>query len=68
MNSNTTLHLKVRTTSCIVGIISTNIYTLDFGNFHIPLPGVGGFLPAVKQIANVAALPGIVGVSHAPFS
>jgi tRNA-splicing ligase RtcB len=22
--------------------------------------GVGGFLPAVKQIANVAALPGIV--------
>lgn len=24
--------------------------------------GVGGFLPAVKQIANVAALPGIVGV------
>ena len=26
--------------------------------------GVGGFLPAVKQLANVAALPGIVGVSH----
>ena len=26
------------------------------------LVGVGGFLPAVKQIANVAALPGIVGV------
>lgn len=25
-------------------------------------PGVGGFLPACKQIANVAALPGIVGV------
>jgi tRNA-splicing ligase RtcB len=25
--------------------------------------GVGGFLPAVKQIANVAALPGIVHVS-----
>ena len=25
--------------------------------------GVGGFLPGVKQIANVAALPGIVGVS-----
>jgi RNA-splicing ligase RtcB len=24
---------------------------------------VGGFLPGVKQIANVAALPGIVGVS-----
>ena len=35
--------------------------------------GVGGFLPAVKQIANVAALPGIVGVrtcrerSHTSF-
>ena len=26
--------------------------------------GVGGFLPAVKQIANVASLPGIVGVSE----
>ena len=25
--------------------------------------GVGGFIPAVKQVANVAALPGIVGVS-----
>lgn len=24
--------------------------------------GIGGFLPAVKQIANVAALPGIVKV------
>lgn len=23
--------------------------------------GVGGFLPGMKQIANVAALPGIVG-------
>lgn len=28
-------------------------------------PGnVGGFLPAVKQVANVAALPGIVWVSY----
>lgn len=25
--------------------------------------GYGGFLPGMKQIANVAALPGIVGVS-----
>lgn len=25
--------------------------------------GIGGFLPAVKQIANVASLPGVVGVS-----
>jgi tRNA-splicing ligase RtcB len=29
---------------------------------HSASQGVGGFLPAVKQIANVAALPGIVGV------
>ena len=28
----------------------------------IRVAGVGGFLPAAKQIANVAALPGIVGV------
>ena len=26
----------------------------------------GGFMPAVKQIANVAALPGIVGVGAQP--
>ena len=25
--------------------------------------GYGGFLPGMKQIGNVAALPGIVGVS-----
>lgn len=29
---------------------------------HCEARGHGGFLPAVKQIANVAALPGIVGV------
>lgn len=29
--------------------------------------GSGGFLPAVKQIANVAAMPGIVKVCHYPF-
>ncbi|KAG8147807.1 hypothetical protein E2320_022943, partial [Naja naja] len=28
-------------------------------NFHLFL-GAGGFLPAMKQIGNVAALPGIV--------
>ena len=28
-------------------------------------PAGGGFLPAVKQVANVAALPGIVGASLA---
>ena len=31
--------------------------------FHKERKGVGGFLPAVKQIANVASLPGIVGRS-----
>eukprot|EP00128_Syssomonas_multiformis_P006884 Colp12_sorted_trinity150504_noHs@7902 len=30
---------------------------------HTESRGVGGFLPAVKQIANVASLPGIVGKS-----
>ncbi|XP_065830050.1 RNA-splicing ligase RtcB homolog [Oscarella lobularis] len=30
---------------------------------HASCRGVGGFLPAVKQIANVAALPGIVSKS-----
>ena len=30
---------------------------------HISHQGFGGFLPGMKQIANVAALPGIVGVS-----
>ena len=29
----------------------------------IAVVGIGGFLPGVKQIANVASLPGIVGVS-----
>lgn len=29
---------------------------------HVKAGGVGGFLPAVKQIANVACLPGIVNV------
>jgi RNA-splicing ligase RtcB len=33
---------------------------------HTECRGVGGFLPAVKQIANVAALPGIVGVRRPP--
>jgi len=30
---------------------------------HCNAKGVGGFLPAVVQIANVASLPGIVGNS-----
>ena len=30
---------------------------------HCNSRGFGGFLPAVKQIANVAALPGIVKAS-----
>ncbi len=32
---------------------------------HVAAGGVGGFMPAVKQIANVASLPGIVGSSIA---
>lgn len=29
--------------------------------------GIGGFLPAMKQIANVASLPGIVWVSELEY-
>jgi hypothetical protein len=36
---------------------------LDELRAHCSSGGVGGFLPAVKQIANVAALPGIVNKS-----
>ena len=32
---------------------------------HSSHQGFGGFLPGMKQIANVAALPGIIGVSLA---
>jgi len=31
---------------------------------HSSHASFGGFLPGMKQIANVAALPGIVGVSR----
>lgn len=34
---------------------------------HCNAGGYGGFLPAVKQIGNVAALPGIVKYSIGPF-
>ena len=38
--------------------------TPDIKTLYLFRPGmVGGFLPGVKQIANVAALPGIVGKS-----
>ncbi len=30
--------------------------------------GYGGFLPGMKQIANVAALPGIIGVSNSTYT
>lgn len=36
---------------------------LTYNIYLISSQGIGGFLPGVKQIANVAALPGIVGVS-----
>jgi len=45
---------------CDVAIQVTAMNHFSFLFFPI---GVGGFLPGVKQIANVAALPGIVGVS-----
>ena len=51
-NCDTTVHLKVNT---LAGVFAASVCKLVFS-------GVGGFLPAVKQIGNVAALPGIVGV------
>ena len=44
--------------------VNSALETLMFEELeqHACAKGVGGFLPAVKQIANVAALPGIVGV------
>ncbi|EWM25480.1 trna-splicing ligase [Nannochloropsis gaditana] len=45
--------------------VNTKLEELMFAELkqHTTAGGVGGFLPAVKQIANVAALPGIVGRS-----
>ena len=34
---------------------------------YIEAGGVGGFMPAMKQIANVSGLPGIVGVRRRSF-
>lgn len=45
-------------TECLLLVFYLYFYALFF--FFI---GAGGFLPAMKQIGNVAALPGIVHVS-----
>ena len=44
--------------------MNSNLQTLLFDELkhHVGAGGTGGFLPAVKQIANVAGLPGIVNV------
>ncbi len=44
--------------------VNKNLEELMFDELahHCKSGGVGGFLPAVKQIANVACLPGIVNV------
>lgn len=42
---------------CFIVIIMVN-YQITF--FKKSFSGAGGFLPAMKQIGNVAALPGIV--------
>ena len=46
--------------------VNAHLRTLMFDELksHSGRAGVGGFLPAVKQIANVACLPGIVNVRH----
>lgn len=50
--------------------LNPNLQSLVYDELgqHVARGGTGGFLPAVKQIANVAALPGIVGVrpQHGP--
>ena len=45
--------------------VNSHLKDLIFGELadHCTAGGYGGFLPAVKQIANVAALPGIVKAS-----
>ena len=52
----------------LLAMVSFNNKVVAFGYLHVRMyyisAGIGGFLPAVKQIANVAALPGIVGVSY----
>jgi len=50
-------------------ILNSNLSSLMFEELEQfkQSEGVGGFLPAIHQIANVAALPGIVGVC-APFA
>jgi len=46
-------------------ILNDSLSSLVFEELeqHRQSGGHGGFLPAIHQIANVAALPGIVGVS-----
>ena len=48
--------------------VNSSLSELMFGELqqYGESAGVGGFMPAVKQIANVAALPGIVGVCLPP--
>jgi tRNA-splicing ligase RtcB len=45
--------------------VNSNLETLMFEELkqHCASKGYGGFLPGMKQIANVASLPGIVGKS-----
>ena len=48
---------------CVAGVLVHVIIRIFFF-----FAGVGGFLPGVKQIANVASLPGIVGVRRISLS
>lgn len=49
--------------------VNDRLKSLIFDELHAATQrgGQGGFLPAIKQIANVAALPGIVRVGHSHF-
>lgn len=78
--STTAVERNDRITSSLILSLSLSLFQVE-GRFYVnrhleelmmeeleqyaSARGVGGFLPAVKQIANVAALPGIVGVRFA---
>lgn len=53
---------KYKNVNNIRNYVEKKIYNLKT-KLRLCLAGVGGFLPAMKQIGNVAALPGIVHVS-----
>ena len=63
MHTHTSWHNHLTILPCVPNnphVFNANTQELKH---HTEAGGYGGFLPAMKQIANVAALPGIVGRS-----